>query len=187
VKNARLSCPPRPPFKAGPIEESRQPDHQSGPQPRRDSPASSSIPQKKVSGYEEVSILGAAKWSNLSSEKICPPPSGARWSGSAKPAPRGKESSAWKPSKRFGCATESTANTVPSAPARLDAGVSRYATKTQHASPPLPIRNPRAKSRAVLPQTSGRDIFAHSSAPRTGPANLQSRTPRGTKTALEPL
>jgi hypothetical protein len=56
--------------------------------------------QKKASGCEEVSILGAAKLSNLCSEKTFRPPSAARWSGSAKPAPRGKESSVWKPSKR---------------------------------------------------------------------------------------
>jgi hypothetical protein len=67
---------------------------------RRGSPASSSIPRKKVSGCVEISTLGAAKWSNLSSMKRRPAPSAAAWSGSAKPALSRREKSAWQASRR---------------------------------------------------------------------------------------
>src|SRR6266699_4179648 len=65
----------------------------------RDSPASSSILRKKVSGCAEVSASGAAKLSNLSSMKTRPTPSAAGWSGSAKRVPSRREKSVWKPSK----------------------------------------------------------------------------------------
>jgi hypothetical protein len=48
------------------------------------------VPDCSKEGFDcaEVSTLGAAKWSSLSSMKTLPSPSAAAWSGLAKPAPR---------------------------------------------------------------------------------------------------
>jgi len=75
---------PRPSLCAGHVEEAREPSHQSGLQ-QRDSPASSSILRKKVSGCAEVSTSGAVKLSKLILDEDMPSPERCRvvWVGKA--------------------------------------------------------------------------------------------------------